>query len=93
MMNLHQHQYSHGTSHLTETPGGASVGDWSMKYKIPWDKLPNQFMASCTKGERPDPRDRREMIRIIADDVMQISTNPKRKELQKNCTTACQTLQ
>ena len=65
-----------------DTPGTSSE-DWSSSYKVPWHKFPKKLMEKCSKEERPDPCERREMIRIIMDDITALHVAPKRKELRK----------
>ena len=57
--------------------GGSSVSS----FPIPWEKMPQRLMNSVRQKERPLPADRREMIRILTDDLSRVYSRPSRKVL------------
>ncbi|XP_055358744.1 uncharacterized protein LOC114841933 [Betta splendens] len=40
-------------------------------FMIPWDKFPEELIQSLERGQRPSPRMRREMVRILVREMMQ----------------------
>lgn len=46
---------------------------------ISWDKMPKKFMTALKKNCIPEPSLRRHMIRIVADDILEITSSPDRK--------------
>ncbi|XP_071855016.1 uncharacterized protein [Apostichopus japonicus] len=54
---------------------------WVETFTVQWNKMPKNLSDSLKKCTRPSPRDRREMIRIICDDIMKKNRNPGRKNL------------
>ncbi|KAI4879969.1 hypothetical protein NFI96_025844 [Prochilodus magdalenae] len=48
--------------------------DWVDTFMIPWDMFPEELMQSLERGTRPSPRMRREMVRIVACEMMQKSS-------------------
>ena len=68
------------------TPRPLSVGksgNWITNFKIPWHKLPKGLLEACSTNKRPTPSQRREMVRIICDEILQVCTIPGRKALSK----------
>ncbi|XP_027869633.1 uncharacterized protein LOC114142520 isoform X2 [Xiphophorus couchianus] len=57
-LNSHQLQLSPVTSGSCEA------------YPVPWHKMPPQLMIAVEEKKRPKPKDRRELVRIIIDDVL-----------------------
>lgn len=49
---------------------------------VPWDKFPEELLQSLERGKRPNPRMRREMVRIVISEMMQ-----KRSSLNKRSAT------
>ena len=56
---------------------------WINDYKIPWNKFPKSLLHACTGKSRPKPRERREMVRILCDDIRGYTTVPGRKNLAR----------
>ncbi|KAK4326962.1 hypothetical protein Pmani_002565 [Petrolisthes manimaculis] len=71
----------------TASPQGVCVftnvsPNWAEDYEVPWTKLSKRdVLAKLEKGLRPSPKARREMIRIIAADIANITLNPGKKSL------------
>ncbi|XP_055067845.2 uncharacterized protein [Misgurnus anguillicaudatus] len=38
-------------------------------YAVPWHKMPSDLMLAISKKKRPKPKERRELVRIVIDDV------------------------
>ncbi|XP_071854825.1 uncharacterized protein [Apostichopus japonicus] len=59
----------------------AVIADWAESFKVDWDKMPKSLTKSLQKKQRPTPKDRREMIRILCNDIMKVESSPGRKHL------------
>ncbi|XP_071810939.1 uncharacterized protein [Apostichopus japonicus] len=55
--------------------------NWSRGYTIPWTKFSKPMMKSLENQERPKPSQRREMIRILVDDLQKITLKPSKSQL------------
>ena len=55
--------------------------DWIADYIIPWDKFPGDLLQNCRDGKQPPSSSRRQMVKIIVDDVLQKTSRPKRKNM------------
>ena len=55
--------------------------NWTTSYKIPWSKMSQNLQDSTKNKERPFPADRREMIRVVVDDIVKICRKPTRRQL------------
>ncbi|XP_071821327.1 uncharacterized protein [Apostichopus japonicus] len=64
-----------------ESSPAAVIADWAESYKVDWDKMPKSLTKSLQKKQRPTPKDRREMIRILCNDIMKVESSPGRKHL------------
>ncbi|CAB4010891.1 Hypothetical predicted protein [Paramuricea clavata] len=56
---------------------------WINDYKIPWNMFSKTLLEACTRKARPKPRERREMIRILCDDIRGFAAVPGRKNLSR----------
>ena len=56
---------------------------WINDYKIPWNKFPKSLLDACIRKSRPKPRERREMVRILCDDIRGYNTVPGGKNLAR----------
>lgn len=55
---------------------------WAAEFDIPWDTFPKTDVLSLLhKGMRPKPSGRRQMIRILADEIAKITKKPGKKAL------------
>ena len=59
----------------------ASLTDWCSTFCIPWDKMPAPLQDDLKRKERPLPSKRRQMVRIIADEILCQCNKPGRKSL------------
>ncbi|KAG1925822.1 hypothetical protein F2P79_025266 [Pimephales promelas] len=53
--------------------------DWVDTFLVPWDKLPEELMQLLERGNRPSPRIRREMVRIVVQEMMRKNPCPSKK--------------
>uniref|UniRef100_A0A1A8AV55 Uncharacterized protein n=1 Tax=Nothobranchius furzeri TaxID=105023 RepID=A0A1A8AV55_NOTFU len=59
---------------------------WPETFQVPWEKMPLEIQTAISEGKRPPPDKRRQMIRILADEVQKYEANPTRSQ----CLTICQ---
>ena len=65
-------EYSLRSSSSTSSKNCQSPNvDWVDTFLIPWDKFPEELLQSLERGKRPNPRMRREMVRIVVSEMMQ----------------------
>lgn len=65
---------------LSPSPGRVlAVLDWVDSFQIPWDKFPEALLQCLERGKRPAPKLRREMIRIVASEMMKVSASPSKQ--------------
>lgn len=62
---------------------GPKRANWVENFKIPWYKFPQPLLDGCENKARPTPKHRREMIRILCEDIRQHCAFPGRKTLAK----------
>ncbi|XP_073763552.1 uncharacterized protein [Danio rerio] len=53
--------------------------DWVDTFLIPWDKFPQELMQFLERGKRPSPRMRREMVRIVVNEMMRKCSCPNKR--------------
>ena len=68
------------TAKLMSVPNNAN---WVANFKIPWHKFPKAILEVCENKVRPQPKHRREMIRILCEEIQQHCAFPGRKTLSK----------
>nr|XP_054925305.1 uncharacterized protein LOC129384153 isoform X2 [Dermacentor andersoni]XP_054925306.1 uncharacterized protein LOC129384153 isoform X2 [Dermacentor andersoni] len=42
---------------------------WLQEFKIKWAELPNQLIADCKEGRRPNPQMRRQLVKVLGETV------------------------
>ncbi|XP_051261868.1 uncharacterized protein LOC127366708 isoform X2 [Dicentrarchus labrax] len=57
--------------------------DWHYNFQVPWNMLPAVLRKKLDYQERPNARERREMIRIIAGEILAICKKPAKKHLSE----------
>lgn len=55
--------------------------NWLQNFKIPWCKMPNSMMNTLNKGEKPSTSERRQMVRIISDEIRKFTHLPRKKAI------------
>ncbi|XP_072565115.1 uncharacterized protein [Paramormyrops kingsleyae] len=56
-----------------------TVSDWVDSFQISWNHFPEALMQCLERGKRPAPKLRREMIRIVASEMMRASASPSKQ--------------
>ena len=57
-----------------------SPPNWPENFKIPWNLLPCALVAKLELGERPRPKEKRNLVQIICTAMMSVVPKPKRHE-------------
>ncbi|XP_037645758.1 uncharacterized protein LOC119500207 isoform X2 [Sebastes umbrosus] len=58
---------------------------WSESFEIPWNAMPVDLRSDISDGRRPSPTSRRQMVRVITDEMRKYEPNPTRSQ----CLTVC----
>lgn len=64
LLDLHLPQTAPSSSGPVENPPS-----WEA-YSVPWHKMPANLMLALSEKKRPKPKERRELVRIVIDDVL-----------------------
>uniref|UniRef100_A0A3P8S092 Uncharacterized protein n=1 Tax=Amphiprion percula TaxID=161767 RepID=A0A3P8S092_AMPPE len=59
---------------------------WPETFQVPWDHMPLEIRSAIANGKRPTPAERRQMVRVLADEMRKYEANPTRSQ----CLTVCQ---
>lgn len=59
-------------------PCGSSM--WVDRFQLPWDKMRPSLKRAIDAGKRPEPEDRRHMLKVTVDSMREQSLNPTRKD-------------
>ncbi|XP_016117196.1 uncharacterized protein [Sinocyclocheilus grahami] len=57
--------------------------DWHYDFVIPWEKMPTSFMGKIKSGERPSCSERRQLVRIVASEILEVSKCPTKKHVSE----------
>ncbi|XP_052002462.1 uncharacterized protein LOC127657637 [Xyrauchen texanus] len=72
---------SSSSSTSASSPASTSVShSWPENFKVPWNLMPAGIHCAVTNGQRPSPADRRQMIRVLADEIRKHDNNPTRSQ-------------
>ncbi|XP_039608902.1 uncharacterized protein LOC120528891 [Polypterus senegalus] len=53
---------------------------WPETFQVPWDSMPTGIQMAIANCQRPSPADRRQMIRVLADEIRKHESNPTRSQ-------------
>lgn len=59
------------------------VADWDFQFNIPWKLFSKRLITACENGKRPEKRDRLQMVRVIVDEVLKCTKQPKLKNMER----------
>nr|XP_023659174.1 uncharacterized protein LOC111839466 isoform X2 [Paramormyrops kingsleyae] len=69
------------SSTSANSPGSTGVShSWAENFKVPWNVMPAGIQSAIENDQRPSPADRRQMIRILADEMKKHEENPTRSQ-------------
>lgn len=61
---------------------------WPTTFLVPWDRMPPEIQSAISAGKRPKPAERRQMVRVLVDEIRKYELNPTRSQ----CITVCQNI-
>ncbi|KAF7689998.1 hypothetical protein HF521_011802 [Silurus meridionalis] len=61
---------------------------WPETFEVPWTLMPADIRSAVAEGKRPSLAARRQMIRILADEIRKYELNPTRSQ----CVTVCRNI-
>jgi len=50
--------------------------DWHYSFDVPWQKMPASFMEKLKNGERPSCSERRQFVRNVASEILEVTKCP-----------------
>lgn len=53
---------------------------WPENFEVPWNRMPSGIKTAIALGKRPTAKDRREMIRIVVDEMRLTELNPSKSQ-------------
>ena len=53
---------------------------WPETFQVPWEKMPKEIRSAIADGKRPKPAERRQMVRVLADEMRRYEANPTRTQ-------------
>nr|XP_046236003.1 uncharacterized protein LOC124054270 isoform X3 [Scatophagus argus] len=56
------------------------LNSWSETFQVPWPQMPQEILSAVADGRRPKPVERRQMVRVLVDEMRKFETNPSRSE-------------
>ncbi|XP_041952201.1 uncharacterized protein LOC121712172 isoform X3 [Alosa sapidissima] len=72
--------FSSSPTSTNSSTSTVDIDSWPDCFKVPWGKMPHAISMAVHSQKRPAPRDRREMVRIIVDEMRVIEANPSRSD-------------
>lgn len=87
--------YSSGSSQVSSpcslravSQSASGFNRWQETFEVPWEKMPQEVQSAIANAKRPAPDKRRQMIRILVDEIRKFDPNPPRNE----CLIICQNI-
>ncbi|KAK0142443.1 hypothetical protein N1851_019825 [Merluccius polli] len=53
---------------------------WPEKFQVPWDRMPLEIRSAIANGKRPTPAERRQMVKVLVDEIRKCEANPTRSQ-------------
>ncbi len=53
---------------------------WPDTFQVPWEKMPKEIRSAIVDGKRPKPVERRQMVRVLVDEMRMYEANPNRSQ-------------
>lgn len=53
---------------------------WPETFQVPWEQMPQEIRSAIVAGKRPKPAERRQMIRVLADEMRRHEASPTRSQ-------------
>ena len=77
-----QQSFICGTNRASSSLSSSPVSDCD-EFNVPWEKISPHFIRICDKNLIPDPTQRREMIRVVVDAILERYPQPSMRLLRK----------
>lgn len=58
---------------------------WSDTFQVPWQLMPGEIQSAISTGKRPSPQARRQMVRVLADEIRKFEPTPTRAQCLSIC--------
>ncbi|KAL7831298.1 hypothetical protein SRHO_G00308010 [Serrasalmus rhombeus] len=58
---------------------------WTETFQVPWNLMPVEVQTAISEGKRPSPAARRQMVRVLADEMRKYDLNPTRSQCLSVC--------
>uniref|UniRef100_A0AAR2L822 Uncharacterized protein n=1 Tax=Pygocentrus nattereri TaxID=42514 RepID=A0AAR2L822_PYGNA len=58
---------------------------WTETFQVPWNLMPVEVQTAISEGKRPSPAARRQMVRVLADEMRKYDLNPTRSQRLSVC--------
>lgn len=74
---------SSSTPSLSSTDSSSTTVDlsvWPEKFEVPWNRMSSGIKTAIALGKRPTAKDRREMVRVIVDEMRLTELNPSKSQ-------------
>nr|XP_005158438.1 uncharacterized protein LOC101885684 [Danio rerio] len=71
------------TPSVSSTNSSSSTVDltvWPENFEVPWNRMSSGIKTATALGRRPTAKERREMVRIIVDEMRQTELNPSKSQ-------------
>ncbi|KAF4097387.1 hypothetical protein G5714_021395 [Onychostoma macrolepis] len=71
------------TPSVSSTDSSSATVDlsvWPENFEVPWNRMPSGIKTAIALGKRPTAKDRREMIRIVVDEMRLTELNPSKSQ-------------
>ncbi|XP_052393908.1 uncharacterized protein LOC127942257 [Carassius gibelio] len=53
---------------------------FKLAFQVPWEQMPQEIRSAIADGKRPKPMERRQMVRVLADEMRRYEANPTRAQ-------------
>ncbi|XP_065121197.1 uncharacterized protein [Paramisgurnus dabryanus] len=53
---------------------------WPETFQVPWEQMPQEIRSAIANEKRPKPVERRQMVRVLADEMRRYEANPTRAQ-------------
>lgn len=67
-----------GNDPSNRTSTSHSLKTWPEKFQVQWEKMPQEIRSAVVDGKRPRPMERRQMVRVLVDEMRKYDPNPTR---------------
>ncbi|XP_034549429.1 uncharacterized protein LOC117824412 [Notolabrus celidotus] len=70
-----------GTGNPSNEPSTSQIlKTWPETFQVPWEQMPQEIRSAIVDGKRPKPVERRQMVRVLVDEMRKCEANPTRTQ-------------